>query len=651
MSMPFSPLLGVLALALPFAAFGAARAEPSSPRAAQAAAFDALIEDVGAHGKDMAADEQAYRIAHARLQALLPASDPVRRARLEAFDCQHFPQGPAAAVEQARRGARGAIARTHVQVRLEYLLCETYALYNDGQRPAYLRPATTILALTDAHRFPRLRAAALRMRAFAERDAGHYAQSLRTLQELRALDARRDGGWVALLTLIGIADAYLDMGLPDLSQQVVAEVLQRARQGDGGYMQALAVEREGAIAEQRGDLPAALAAYLRAAELHGRHPQEGSQASLLLRAARVNALLGNLPQARAQRQQAEAQLVAMGATRLMRARRDYVDALIAERSGDARAALALVERAEQGYRANGDLRSLSDVLDLKATALRALGAWRQALDAREAQMRVQQELDTRMQREQSQFLIAESESRERDLAALQLAQKAETQRNRLQAMEREATLRRVLLGAALLLLVVLGGVLFLTLGRLRGARREVRIDSLTGVASRRQVLAELDTALTVLPRGGRMPLSVLALDVDHFKRINDEHGHAAGDQVLRLVATTLRQRLRRNDSFGRTGGEEFLALLPGATCAEASQLAGQLREVLERQAFDAIVPGLRLTVSIGVAEAGAGESSQALLARADAALYRAKHGGRNRVELAADATAARPHAEGGWRSP
>ncbi|WP_295865316.1 diguanylate cyclase, partial [uncultured Xanthomonas sp.] len=100
-----------------------------------------------------------------------------------------------------------------------------------------------------------------------------------------------------------------------------------------------------------------------------------------------------------------------------------------------------------------------------------------------------------------------------------------------------------------------------------------------------------------------------------------------------------------NDSFGRTGGEEFLALLPGAACAEARELAGLLREVLERQSFDAIVPGLRLTVSIGVAEAGAGESSQALLARADAALYRAKHGGRNRVELASAPGAA--NARGG----
>jgi diguanylate cyclase (GGDEF)-like protein/PAS domain S-box-containing protein len=157
-------------------------------------------------------------------------------------------------------------------------------------------------------------------------------------------------------------------------------------------------------------------------------------------------------------------------------------------------------------------------------------------------------------------------------------------------------------------------------------------DSLTGVANRRRFLEQLGAELDRVKRFGD-PASLLMLDVDHFKRVNDTYGHAAGDTVLQHLAELSRLRLRRIDLFGRLGGEEFAILLPGTDRAGAELLAERFRhEVAETPAQTGKGP-IAVTVSIGIAELAAVDPGQdAVLARADAALYRAKEAGRNRVD-------------------
>jgi diguanylate cyclase (GGDEF)-like protein len=154
--------------------------------------------------------------------------------------------------------------------------------------------------------------------------------------------------------------------------------------------------------------------------------------------------------------------------------------------------------------------------------------------------------------------------------------------------------------------------------------------------------------------------SVLFIDLDHFKRVNDQHGHEAGDAVLKAVAAALSQRLRRSDLLGRVGGEEFVAFLPGTDEAGALQLAESLRHDIEAlqpaSASGLVVP---ITASIGVASRGAQAESLAVLQqRADVAMYQAKAAGRNRVSRIAGAgpeseepQGHRPfasHASGAW---
>ena len=127
------------------------------------------------------------------------------------------------------------------------------------------------------------------------------------------------------------------------------------------------------------------------------------------------------------------------------------------------------------------------------------------------------------------------------------------------------------------------------------------------------------------------PLAVVALDVDHFKRVNDAHGHAAGDAVLAAVAARAAEALRAGDLLARIGGEEFAALLPGATLEAAAEVAERVRARIGAAPVPAGEARLAVTVSAGVAALAPAEDGAALLARADARLYAAKRAGRDRV--------------------
>ena len=163
------------------------------------------------------------------------------------------------------------------------------------------------------------------------------------------------------------------------------------------------------------------------------------------------------------------------------------------------------------------------------------------------------------------------------------------------------------------------------------ATRLAEHDGLTGVLNRRAITRCLEDEFAQAA-AHRLPLALLFVDLDHFKSINDRHGHLVGDHCLKAVADVLADELQDGERVGRYGGEEFLAVLPGATPAEAGATGERLRKRVEH--MPVVVDGvtLRLTASIGVAGLVAGtDSPDKLMERADAALYRAKAEGRNRV--------------------
>lgn len=159
-------------------------------------------------------------------------------------------------------------------------------------------------------------------------------------------------------------------------------------------------------------------------------------------------------------------------------------------------------------------------------------------------------------------------------------------------------------------------------------REQATHDGLTGLLNRSAVVEILERELERAVRDA-LPLSVLMVDLDHFKRVNDTFGHLAGDTVLREAAARMKSAIRRYDSLGRYGGEEFLIVLPGCAAEGAVSQAERLRMALAAEPFS--VPGhlLPVTCSVGVASLADRSDADALIGQADIALYRAKECGRN----------------------
>lgn len=175
--------------------------------------------------------------------------------------------------------------------------------------------------------------------------------------------------------------------------------------------------------------------------------------------------------------------------------------------------------------------------------------------------------------------------------------------------------------------------------QLEGANNQLALqaatDPLTGVANRRHFVERFGEELARRQRAGT-PLSLLAVDIDHFKRVNDSYGHAVGDATLIAFTARVREQLRAADLVGRIGGEEFSVLLPDVGRDQASKAAERIRAAMANQPVVVGAVSLVVTVSVGVAEFGPdGETIESLMRVADERLYRAKAEGRNRVVAAA----------------
>jgi diguanylate cyclase (GGDEF)-like protein len=155
-------------------------------------------------------------------------------------------------------------------------------------------------------------------------------------------------------------------------------------------------------------------------------------------------------------------------------------------------------------------------------------------------------------------------------------------------------------------------------------------DGLTQLANKRHFAEFLEREIARAARHQR-PLALVLFDIDHFKKINDEHGHVAGDRVLCGVADLISPQIRQDELLARWGGEEFALVLPESGLESAERVAERLRRLVEQAEFEHDAKMLRVTISAGVTTLRNDDTSRSLIERADAQLYRAKEGGRNRV--------------------
>lgn len=271
---------------------------------------------------------------------------------------------------------------------------------------------------------------------------------------------------------------------------------------------------------------------------------------------------------------------------------------LSQRLGDLHALLRSDEASEED--ADADEARLDNAVQTRVQSIQT--ALRETGDARKAHRLISADLDTLVQE-----VAAYRETR--DARRRKTRERNEALRFQLQEAQAESA-------------------------RLRSALAEEQQrateDHLTGIGNREAYDRRLGEEMNRSTRNGT-PVSLMVIDVDAFKPVNDRHGHSAGDDLLARLAALLQQSVRANDFLARYGGEEFTLVLPGTPLPQAHALAERLRETVATTPMDTEAGTLTITVSIGVAEAGAGEAPESLFRRADRALYQAKSAGRNRV--------------------
>lgn len=287
--------------------------------------------------------------------------------------------------------------------------------------------------------------------------------------------------------------------------------------------------------------------------------------------------------------------------------------------------------AERQMLRDNNRRYLAILYEAWAKSYEREGNNMQALDKYQKFMELQKDLDRQRSDQQTQVLRFEYDSERTEMENEQLQKEQKLKDEQLESLEKARQWQ--------VLAIVLGGLLTLVLiwfsmRQVANSRRFKQLaytDSLTGLANRRQIERALKRAMESANETQK-PLSILMYDIDHFKVINDRHGHSVGDVVLTNLSNFSQELLRDNDVLGRTGGEEFLAILPNANIDQAIQVAKRLQREVDLKQYTDIESDLNATISVGVTEFKPGENMDQLLHRVDEALYQAKEHGRNRVE-------------------
>jgi len=458
---------------------------------------------------------------------------------------------------------------------------------------------------------------------------GEYASGLADLRHADTLFEKLKMPLHALTTRDGIATLYNRMGDYEQAKHIYTVALKDQRSANMYREEAVTLHNLGRTHEYLGEWNSAKEAFTEALGIcrHIDYPRceayalrglaaisnaSGDARGALTTLARASELQSHTPDAR---------LRAL----ILLARGVSLHQL--ERLAESSAAL---EEAAGIFREGDSLVDLASTDSELASVYAAMGNWRAAFERQTdaktiSEKLLKNQIDQRFQSLKIEFDTAAKEKENQTL----LRENAANQRALIQGLS-VRRLQAAVIVLAVLLLGVLATLAIYQHGSSLRMRKLAMTDELTGVPNRRAVLARLDP---VLSSAAQPPCSILIVDIDHFKSINDHHGHVAGDQVLKVVADRVRSGVAEPGFFGRLGGEEFLIVLPGVVLDPAIQVAERLREGI--MAIDTgrwFADHRSITASIGVATSSpGGDTVSSMLQRADAALYAAKRGGRNCV--------------------
>ncbi len=605
--------------------------QPAPATAAdRAAQFDAVFERVvGPSSMDSSFAE--YDANLDRLHVLLPPGDQARDIQFRSVYCgserwKDPAQGLAYANEALRRAqAAGDIAS---QGRARFCRVDFLSTLKGGKEA--LAEAERMVALLQNSSERQLFAEALSLRGSLLSDMGEQAKALLDFQRARA--GYRASGIEhevdALLMMTAVA--YRRIGDWDQAGRYFTHAIGRMEEKRDWERVVTYNIQLGYLYDESGDPDKAEVPLREAMQVARSHNDAsgvaGAQiamATIFIDQEKFDAALDQLTQAQAFAKTQEG---------------NWNTDVLALLSGQALAGLGEHQQALANYRVaqplierDGNERYLATLFQARSASEEALGNTTEALADYKRYSDLQTKLQGKMRFQQNRLLEYEYEIRRRDFENRRLRAEAASRLQQVKALESVRHWQRLAIMLGALLVALLAWLALRQWRKSRTLRTLAMTDPLTGIASRRAIEMLLDRALAQAA-SSKHPLTVLMLDLDHFKSINDRHGHVTGDRVLREAAAIWKQQLRGHDHLGRIGGEEFLILCPDASDDQARSVANRLLEATRAHRVSDIDSTIVLSVSIGIAQSTTEDSRETLLARADAALYHAKHAGRNRAE-------------------
>lgn len=601
-----------------------------APARPEAAAFDAAFATAMREGMGTTPAEGTAAVE--ALRDTLPANDPLRLRRFDAMACGAAQRDRKAALARADTLLAAEQARSAPDATSLALLHACRAAYLELSTDATVVERAYDAAVEAAQRSadPMLLGQMLSLRSSAHSLSGEFAKSL--IDALAAQDVLDDSGepFAIAANLQNVGIAYRRMGEAARAEEYLLRSLEDEEIRSRWSYAMVSLLQLGYLYDETGRYDEARRMLADAVELCQRHESHADCGYARLGLASVEVNDGAPRRALAALERAEADFTESGdpgdptMVALVRGQ------ALARLGRDAEA-LTLLDQAVATWTTSGNDRYLALALPERARLLERLGREADAIadlrrfieaHANDDRMRAEQRTD--LMREQ--FDASRREVENAELKAREAL--------RLQEIEGLNAARRwqwTAISLAVVLVIVLLVVVARQIAKARRLRLLAMTDPLTGLANRRHTDYRGSEAFK-MARLTAQPFCVLAIDIDHFKAVNDTHGHAVGDTVLQRVGRECQRTLRKLDLMGRIGGEEFTGLLPETAEPAARQVAERLRAGVESLDLDDVALGLRVTISIGVAQMREADPDFAgVLARADAAMYRAKQGGRNRV--------------------
>jgi len=539
---------------------------------------------------------------------------------------------PQVALPMAAQGLADARARSDHKAEARFWRCQGYANEQLGQTDAAMKGYDAAVEAAQLSGDAGVLAAALNARGELRHFNGDYGDAIADLT--RAYELNEETGVDADLgySLNAIANLYADANVGEYDKAIgyYQQLYERHRKAGNREEMATTLFNLGSTQERKGDFAAALAQYQRALELdsspgngEGKAEEERVIGGVLVKLGRATEALPHVERALAYYQGGN-DPDGVARVRLTRG-------IALRGAGRAPDALVDLDASRAYFLGEKNERFLVRIAEERAKAFADLQRWKDAYEALGEQFAAQREIDRRVAEERTARLRVQFGTEQTERQNTKLQEENARRAEALRAAGREHRLQQqvILLGALLLALIASLGLRQLL--RSRRLRVLALTDELTGLPNRRNILHFLDEQALASRRSGQ-PLGVVSFDIDHFKKVNDVHGHDGGDRALRRIAAVANTCLRTSDRLGRVGGEEFLLVLPNTEQATAVEIAERLRKAIEAAPFDDVAPGARMAVSLGVAAWDSGHDTTAvLMKRADEALYRAKEGGRNRV--------------------